>query len=77
MLHIAINNPNGCNFVMKEYGLVPHQKGRGIFLDVGNEHCIYNNSDDYRYHIIVHGHLNSNLLSKSTQYTYGRTQDQT
>jgi len=75
--NIAINNPDNCNFVMKKYGLVPHQKGRGIFLDVGNEHCIYNDSNDHRYHIIVHGHLNTNLLSKSTQYTYGHTKNQT
>lgn len=68
--NIAVNNPAGCEFVFKKYGLVPHQQGRGIFLDVGSEHCIYNNSNEYRYHIIVHGYVNNEILKAATKQTY-------
>lgn len=69
--NIAINNPEGCEFVFRDHGLVPHKAGRGIFLDVGNEHCVYNNSQDYRYHIIVHGHVNNKILQQAIKHTYG------
>ncbi len=54
-LNIAINNPDGCGFYFRKWGKVPFKQGRGIFLDIGNEHIVWNNSDQTRYHIIVHG----------------------
>jgi hypothetical protein len=67
--NIAINNPEGCKFAFKEDGLVPFKKGRGVFLDLGREHAVWNNSDEDRYHIIVHGHINPKLLNDSITYT--------
>ncbi len=55
--NFAINNPPGCEFVFENYGVVPFEAGKGFLLDIGNTHAIYNNSDQYRYHIIIHGHL--------------------
>ena len=55
-LNIAINNPVGCKFVMREGGTVPFEAGTGMILDVGREHIVMNDSDETRYHIIVHGH---------------------
>jgi hypothetical protein len=63
--NIAINNPNNCNFMFKESGIVPFKKGRGVFLDLGLEHAVWNNSDEDRYHLIVHGHVNPELINKS------------
>jgi hypothetical protein len=67
--NIAINNPEGCNFVFKENGIVPFKKGRGVFLDLGREHAVWNNSNEDRYHIIVHGHINPKLLNDSISHT--------
>jgi len=67
--NIAINNPEGCNFSFKDDGLVPFKKGRGVFLDLGREHAVWNNSNEDRYHIIVHGWINPELLNKSIRDT--------
>lgn len=61
-LNIAINNPEGCNFYFEEWGKVPFEQGRGFFLDIGYVHAVYNNSDEPRYHFIVHGDINDNLI---------------
>jgi hypothetical protein len=54
-LNIAINNPEGCDFYFRKWGQVPFDQGRGNFLDIGNEHIVWNNSNEDRYHFIVHG----------------------
>lgn len=54
-LNIAINNPVGCEFVMKDKGIVPFSPGHGNVLDVAREHIVINFSNETRYHIIVHG----------------------
>lgn len=61
-LNIAINNPEGCNFYFEEWGKVPFKQGTGFFLDIGNIHAVYNNSNEPRYHFIVHGHINDRLI---------------
>ena len=60
-LNIAINNPIGCDFYFRKWGKVPFKSGIGFFLDVGNEHIVWNNSKEDRYHIIVHGRKDRNL----------------
>lgn len=54
-LNIAINNPDGCGFYFKDWGRVPFVQGNGFFLDIANEHIVWNNSNEDRYHFIVHG----------------------
>lgn len=54
-LNIALTNPDGCRFVFKDRGVVPFEPGKGFLLDIGNEHCVINDSKQDRYHIIVHG----------------------
>jgi hypothetical protein len=54
-LNIALTNPIGCKFIFKKYGEVPFKPGMGFLLDIGEEHCVVNNSSEDRYHIIVHG----------------------
>jgi hypothetical protein len=68
--NIAINNPKGCSFIFKNEGIVPFKTGRGVFLDLGREHAVWNNSNEDRYHIIVHGDINSELIDKSITLTY-------
>jgi hypothetical protein len=58
-VNIALNNPIGCNFKMKEHnGYVPFVPGSAFLLDVGNTHAVFNNSSEDRYHMIVHGKPN-------------------
>jgi len=62
-LNIAINNPDGCHFVFKNRGIVPFKAGTGLVLDVGTEHIVINNSNEVRYHVIVHGNYDKGFYS--------------
>jgi hypothetical protein len=62
-LNIAINNPQGCHFVFKDKGIVPFEAGTGMILDVGREHIVFNNSEETRYHVIVHGHYDRDFYN--------------
>lgn len=53
-INIAITQPANCNFVMENWGTVPFDAGKSFMLDVGNRHAVVNNSNETRYHIIVH-----------------------
>ena len=54
-INIALNNPDECKFYMKDIGYLPFKQGRVIKLNLYNQHCVMNNSDQDRYHLIVHG----------------------
>jgi len=54
-VNIAINNPENCNFYFRKWGCVPFEQGKGFMLDIGNEHIVWNQSNEHRYHFIVHG----------------------
>lgn len=53
-INIAITQPEGCRFIMKDWGMVPFKSGDAYMLDVGNWHAVFNDSDETRYHIIIH-----------------------
>jgi hypothetical protein len=40
---------------MEDWGIVPFAGGTANMLAVGYRHAVYNNSQEDRYHIIVHG----------------------
>ena len=55
-INIALNHPKGCKMKMQGHkGYVPFAPGKAMLLDVGNTHAYINDSDEDRYHIIVHG----------------------
>jgi hypothetical protein len=54
-VNLALNNPDGCKFFMKGRGVVPFKPGQANKLDNGFEHIVFNDSDEYRYHMIIHG----------------------
>lgn len=54
-INIALNNPTRCDFVMEDWGRLPFSPGQANMIAVGNRHAVFNNSDDDRFHIIVHG----------------------
>ena len=70
-LNIAINNPEGCGFYFRKWGKVPFKQGRGIFLDIGNEHIVWNRSNEDRYHFIVHG----DGMGKLYNYTFNQVKE--
>ena len=53
-INIAITQPPNCKFVMENYGAVPFTQGSAFVLNVSNRHTVLNDSNEYRYHIIVH-----------------------
>lgn len=56
-INIALNNPEGCKFYMDDIGYLPWQQGRAIKLNLYNVHAVYNDSNEDRYHLIVHGRM--------------------
>jgi hypothetical protein len=59
-LNISLNNPENCEFVMANYGIVSFKDGTVNMLAINNEHAVWNNSNQDRFHIIVHGSRNMN-----------------
>lgn len=53
-VNIAITQPDDCHFIIKDWGTIPFQTGDAYMPDVTNWHAVVNNSDQTRYHIIVH-----------------------
>lgn len=58
-INISLNNPSGCRLVT-EQGTVPHGDGTAVMFNTSYEHSAWNDSDENRYHIIVHGMPDSN-----------------
>ena len=56
-INISLNNPVDCNFVFADIGTVPFDNNGSIFLIAnGYQHSVWNQSNETRYHIIVHGY---------------------
>lgn len=51
--NIALTNPDNCLFAQEQAGTIPWQVSDIRAIDVGREHCVYNNSDQDRLHMIV------------------------
>ena len=56
-VNIGIWNPNGCKLVVKDRGTVPFNHTGSVFLFANNfEHAVFNDSEQDRYHMIIHGY---------------------
>lgn len=54
-INISLNNPDNCQLVTTE-GTLPFKNEGSMFLfNTHYKHCVYNDSTEDRYHIIVHG----------------------
>ena len=74
-INIAITQPSGCSFVMEHHGSVPFAIGTAMLLDVSNLHTVFNNSDQDRWHLIVHQQFNQEfdiLVAKSYNKLYNK-----
>lgn len=65
--NFALTNPRGCEFVFEGHGRVPFLPGRGFMLDLGIRHAVYNRSDQYRYHAIIHGRPDADINARVKQ----------
>lgn len=54
-INLALNQPEGCEFVMADAGIVPMYEGCAVHLSTRNAHAVWNRSSVDRYHILVHG----------------------
>jgi hypothetical protein len=78
-INIAITQPDDCNFVMEKIGKVPFSTGSAFWLDLSNKHVVFNNSNQDRWHIILHQKTNynkfQNLVVKSYNMLYNQTNE--
>lgn len=58
-INVAITQPDNCDFVMAQHGVIPFAPGSAFWLDVSNKHTVFNHSDQPRWHIIVHQSLDN------------------
>jgi hypothetical protein len=73
--NISLNNPEGCEFVMKGQGTVPFDNNGSAFLmDISNVHSVWNRSDKPRIHMIIHYEMGRRIrdffyVLRSSYYT--------
>lgn len=73
--NISLNNPEGCEFVMENYGIVPFSNSGSAFLmDISNVHAIWNRTSTPRIHMIIHYELGRRIrdffyVLRSSYYT--------
>jgi len=53
--NVAINNPDGVEFVMEDAGLIPWQPGDARAIDIGRKHSVRHIGTEPRIHMIIHG----------------------
>jgi Aspartyl/Asparaginyl beta-hydroxylase len=71
-VNIAITQPNECLFVMEKYGTVPFESGDAIMLDLSNRHVVFNNSDQVRWHMIVHQDFDNQNFKRLVVNSYNQ-----
>jgi len=54
-INVAVNNPDKCKFYLQNHGVLDFKPGVAFQLDLSNFHCVVNDSNVPRYHIIIHG----------------------
>ena len=62
--NVAINNPEGCKLVMKDWGEMPFDPGKMFKINTGYEHAVWNRLDENRIHMIFDGDMGDYFKSK-------------
>lgn len=71
-INIAITQPKDCAFVMEKHGAVPFEPGQAFWLDISNRHTLFNDSDQDRWHIIVHQNFDNPKFQELVVNSYKR-----
>ena len=77
-INIAITQPAECAFVMERHGRVPFEAGKALMLDISNRHTVFNNSNQDRWHLIVHQQFSlefDNLVANSYKKFYNSSNE--
>lgn len=69
-INIAITQPDDCYFLMEKHGVIPFRPGQAYMLDISNKHLVFNNSDQPRWHIIVHQSLDNKEFQNQVVNSY-------
>jgi hypothetical protein len=56
MVNIALNHPKGCEWRWEDGSVLEFQPGDAICVNISYPHMVVNNSNEDRYHLIVHHH---------------------
>jgi hypothetical protein len=54
-VNISIIQPENCFFVLKDWGNLPFDGGKALYIDNSKTHALVNYSNQVRVHMIVHG----------------------
>jgi hypothetical protein len=76
-INIALTQPVGCDFVMEKKGTVPFQPGRAVWLDISNNHTVFNTSNQGRWHIIVHQSMDDQKFQNEVVNSYKKLYNNT
>jgi hypothetical protein len=69
-VNISLNNPEGCSLVT-ECGTVPFRStGSAMFLNTSYQHTVWNNSNEDRIHMIIHGSPDSRFWNDIVVNSY-------
>lgn len=52
LYNMAINYPEGCKFGFIEGGMIPYKQGDVYKLYINYDHCVVNDSNEDRYHLV-------------------------
>jgi hypothetical protein len=69
-INIAITQPVDCNFIMEKKGTVPFVPGTAFWVDISNNHTVFNNSNQNRWHIIVHQNVKNQKFQEEVVKSY-------
>lgn len=65
--NVAINNPDGCEFLFGGFGRVPWEPGKMMKVNTGYEHAVWNRSEEPRIHMILDGDPSDYFKEKVNQ----------
>ena len=71
-VNIAITQPPNCNFYLDKFGVIPFSPGSAFLINVGLMHTVINDSDQKRYHIIVHHKKTNKTFDKILERSYNK-----
>jgi len=72
-INISLNNPIGCDLVTTAGTLPFKDSGSAFIFNNFYQHMVYNNSNEDRYHIIVHGVMKSTAWVNTVVDSYKNT----
>lgn len=63
-VNVALNNPKGCSWYWKDGSSLQFNPGESYTMNISYEHSVRNDSDEDRYHLIIH-HYDSTVEYKN------------